>query len=200
MDASWRDVVAMGQLTRFTASIDPIGDGIKVAILRPDERDLVTPPCGGLTHAGQRAIDAAARQVEQDKALREPPTASVEPGSAAMPDWHARQLAERVANGERATVPVDYADRRAAGEGGHGMAEPWRPTVGARVVPTLDPARSASYVEGQRLERAWFSGIPGVVIDRSDSHGLCFYVEHSNGGRTWWDVEELAPAPEGADR
>ena len=57
----------------------------------------------------RRQIEAATRMAEWDKALREPPTATVEPGSG-------------------------YAARRGRGEGGHGMAEPCDECGGRRVI------------------------------------------------------------------
>lgn len=123
-----------------------------------------------------RQIDAVARQVALEKALREPPT-----------------LGDRIAAGERATVPADYADRRAAGEGGHGMATRWTPTVGARVVTAadLDPVRTARF--GPRLPRS-----SGTVKSPADDIGEALYVTHDSGEIHAYLADELAPAPEAA--
>lgn len=116
-----------------------------------------------------------------------------EQGAAAMSEWHERQLADRIAAGERATVPADYAGRRAKGEGGHGMATRWTPTVGARVVTAadLDPVRTARF--GPRLPRS-----SGTVKSPADDIGEALYVTHDSGEIHAYLADELAPAPEAA--
>ena len=39
------------------------------------------------------------------------------------------------------------------------------------------------------------SGLPGIVCEGSDAHGLTFKVKHCNGDFAWWEAEELRPAP-----
>ena len=114
-----------------------------------------------------------------------------EQGAAAMPEWHERQLADRIAAGERATVPADYAARRAAGEGGHGMATRWRPTVGARVV-TADPLTSNEYAPSGRRP-----GALGILISL-ETGWTGAMVRHDDGAEAPYDADERAPAPEAA--
>lgn len=38
--------------------------------------------------------------------------------------------------------------------------------------------------------RRW--GADGVVVDRSDSHGLCYCVRYMDGSEGWFDPAELA--------
>ena len=35
------------------------------------------------------------------------------------------------------------------------------------------------------------SNCEGVIIDYSNSHGLCFRVRHVDGGCSWYDYDEL---------
>ena len=112
----------------------------------------------------RRQIAAATRMAEWDKALREPPTASVEPGSG-------------------------YAARRAAGEGGHGMAEPWRPAVGAQVVTAAKLTSNEYAPSGRR------PGALGILISL-ETGWTGAMVRHDDGAEVPYAADELAPAPE----
>lgn len=40
------------------------------------------------------------------------------------------------------------------------------------------------------MARRW--GVDGVVVDRSDAHGLCYCVRYTDGSEGWFDPAELA--------
>lgn len=59
---------------------------------------------------------------------------------------------------------------------------------GTRVQTTVD-ACGHDWTHEAQLERKW--GVEGTVIDRSDSHGLCYHVRHADGSDGWYDPAEL---------
>lgn len=68
--------------------------------------------------------------------------------------------------------------------------------IGGRVIATHKPEHDSTYgaagVEARRRE----AGTMGVVRKVHDSHGVCYVVEHDNGGAAWWEPDELAVVPE----
>lgn len=84
------------------------------------------------------------------------------PTAANMPEWQREQIGHRVAGGERATLPADYAARRAAGEGGHGMCEPVERLCVAVLV--TDPAGRVLLVRHRK--RAW--ELPGGGVHEGE--------------------------------
>ena len=58
-------------------------------------------------------------------------------------------------------------------------------------VRTTEDAGSNDWTAAGRAQRRW--GEKGVVMDRSDSHGLCFCVRHQDGTKAWYEPDELEP-------
>lgn len=141
-----------------------------------------------------RRIEAVARHAEQDKAPREgPPCVRCPLCPYSATGWMGR-VGEQCPNGDGGVLVADgagYADRRAAGEGGHGMADPWRPTVGARVVTAAKLATWEPSVWSQfRRPRAL-----GVALGITNEMWM---VRHGDGNVGYYDADELRPAPEAA--
>src|SRR3990172_8985073 len=65
----------------------------------------------------------------------------------------------------------------------------------ATVVLTTKDAGSIDWVRPRRNVR-W--GTVGTIIDRSDAHGLCYLVKHTDSSEAWYEpdeLEKLAPPP-----
>ena len=69
--------------------------------------------------------------------------------------------------------------------------EPTRFYQGSRVVPSRKPEHDWQYDRGAGDARRSNDGKPGVVLKTSDGHGLCYLVDHGQGGQAWWEPDEL---------
>ena len=57
-------------------------------------------------------------------------------------------------------------------------------------MPT-EPSGSNDWSDLNRSDTKW--GVKGIgrIINHSDSHELCYEVEHESGGTAWYEPEEL---------
>lgn len=60
--------------------------------------------------------------------------------------------------------------------------------LGTQVLTTED-AGADDWTEEALADRKW--GVKGTIIDRSDSHGLCYCVKHEDGSTAWYEPAEL---------
>jgi len=60
--------------------------------------------------------------------------------------------------------------------------------IGTQVLTTED-AGADDWAEEAKAKRKW--GVTGTVVDRSDSHGLCYRVKHEDGSTAWYEPAEL---------
>jgi|688.fasta_scaffold262705_3 hypothetical protein len=58
-------------------------------------------------------------------------------------------------------------------------------------VVTLSPDLSEQneWTEAGWLARRW--GVEGTVLAHSDSHGLCYHVQHADGSDAWYNPSEI---------
>ena len=87
----------------------------------------------------------------------------------------------------------------AAGKESSTTAEGRHPAMGSRlrrgtIVRTTESRNGKDWSSGARLNCMW--GVEGVVIDSSDSHGLCYLVRHiedegEDGSVAWYDSDEI---------
>jgi hypothetical protein len=61
---------------------------------------------------------------------------------------------------------------------------------GTRVIPT-EPSGSTDWADPQRKDAKWGAKGIGTIVGHSDSHGLCYEVQHDTGGTGWYEAEEL---------
>ena len=59
---------------------------------------------------------------------------------------------------------------------------------GTRVSTTEDHG-DESWLPEARLKCRW--GEEGIVVDRSDAHGLCYRVRHNDGSDAWYNPDEI---------
>lgn len=59
---------------------------------------------------------------------------------------------------------------------------------GTRVMAT-ENRDDGSWQPEARLKCRW--GMEGIVVDRSDSHGLCYRVRHADGSDAWYNPDEI---------
>jgi hypothetical protein len=52
-----------------------------------------------------------------------------------------------------------------------------------------DPSNDEEYVQAARAARRW--GVKGTLKQYSNSHGLCFQVEHDDGTTGCYEADEL---------
>lgn len=62
-------------------------------------------------------------------------------------------------------------------------------SAGTRVVTTQATTSEAEWQEEARVQRKW--GIRGTVSSHSDSHGLCYLVNHEDGTSGWYEPSEF---------
>jgi hypothetical protein len=60
--------------------------------------------------------------------------------------------------------------------------------LGTKVITTED-AGGKDWVISPHNNRLW--GEVGIIMDRSDAHGLCYQVRYVDGERGWFEPEEL---------
>lgn len=68
---------------------------------------------------------------------------------------------------------------------------PWPPIAPNTRVKTTqsDTARIGDWQPASLAEQKW--GVGGKIISHSDSHGLCYQVEHDDGSKAWYNPSEL---------
>lgn len=58
------------------------------------------------------------------------------------------------------------------------------------ITTTENPEIRAEFSNEAIAERKW--GVQGSIIEHSDSHGLCYKVQHDDGTVAWYDLSELS--------
>lgn len=65
----------------------------------------------------------------------------------------------------------------------------WPPISLGTLVKTIEDAGDDDWTEEALANRKW--GVGGRVIGYSDSHGLCYEVEHEDGTVGWYNPSEI---------